>query len=190
MAGRDLMQKVKPSILRFYDEAESGSIIKKILGFDLQAKLLCEALADAGRPAYYYTFGPTIPGDNAGAYHSSELWFTFETLNKCWRPFDGHHFDIARKMCNYWTNFAKTGDPNGPDHDGTPMPEWKTYSKEAPNQMLFYDEVRATDELSAQTACLMDLNRYLIDDRDAREENLKLSFSPTVGTNKYGKAHP
>ena len=34
MAGRDLMQKVKPSILRFYDEAESGSIIKKILGFE------------------------------------------------------------------------------------------------------------------------------------------------------------
>ena len=34
MAGRDLMQKVKPSILRFYDEAETKSIIKKILGFE------------------------------------------------------------------------------------------------------------------------------------------------------------
>ena len=34
MAGRDIMQKVKPSILRFYDEAESSSIIKKILGFE------------------------------------------------------------------------------------------------------------------------------------------------------------
>ncbi len=35
MAGRDIMQKVKPSILRFYDEAESASIIKKILGFEM-----------------------------------------------------------------------------------------------------------------------------------------------------------
>lgn len=34
MAGRDIMQKVKPSILRFYDEAETASIIKKILGFE------------------------------------------------------------------------------------------------------------------------------------------------------------
>ena len=34
MAGRDLMQKVKPSILRFFDEAETVSIIKKILGFE------------------------------------------------------------------------------------------------------------------------------------------------------------
>ncbi len=34
MAGRDMLQKVKPSILRFFDEAETTSIIKKILGFE------------------------------------------------------------------------------------------------------------------------------------------------------------
>ena len=34
MAGRDIMQKLKPSILRFFDEAETGSIIKSILGFE------------------------------------------------------------------------------------------------------------------------------------------------------------
>lgn len=34
MAGRDIMQKVKPSILRFFDDAETTSIIKKILGFE------------------------------------------------------------------------------------------------------------------------------------------------------------
>jgi alkyldihydroxyacetonephosphate synthase len=33
-ACRDIVQKVKPSILRLYDEAESTSIIKSILGFD------------------------------------------------------------------------------------------------------------------------------------------------------------
>lgn len=34
MAGRDIMQKIKPSILRFFDEAETSSIIKKVLGFE------------------------------------------------------------------------------------------------------------------------------------------------------------
>ncbi len=34
MAGRDMLQKVKPSILRFFDEAETTSIIKKVLGFE------------------------------------------------------------------------------------------------------------------------------------------------------------
>ncbi|MBR0451595.1 MAG: carboxylesterase family protein [Oscillospiraceae bacterium] len=154
-----------------YREACDGDINKKIVGFDLTEKLMCEALADKGHPAYYYTFGPTIPGDDAGAFHSSELWFTFETLNKCWRPFDGHHYDLARKMCNYWTNFAKTGNPNGLDQDGTPMPEWKTYSKEEPNQMLFFDEIKTTTEITKQTQCLLDINDFLLHSEEARYEN-------------------
>ncbi|MDD6678056.1 MAG: carboxylesterase family protein, partial [Firmicutes bacterium] len=68
-------------------------------------------------------------------------WFEFETLMKCWRPFDGHHYDLARKMCNYWTNFAKTGDPNGNDADGTPMPLWEPYTQ-TPARMEFFDEIR------------------------------------------------
>lgn len=34
MAGRDIMQKLKPSILRFFDEAETASILRKILDFE------------------------------------------------------------------------------------------------------------------------------------------------------------
>ena len=90
---------------------------------------------------------------------------------KCWRPFDGHHFDLSRKMCNYWTNFAKTGNPNGLDQDGTPMPEWKTYSREEPNQMLFFDEVKTTTELTKQTECLLALNRFLLNDEEGRSKN-------------------
>lgn len=33
-AGRDIIQKAKPSIMRLYDEAETVSIIKKVLGVD------------------------------------------------------------------------------------------------------------------------------------------------------------
>ena len=57
---------------------------------------------------------------------------------KCWRPFVGKHYDLARQMCNYWTNFAKKGNPNGLDADGTPMPEWRPYTKEEPYIMLFW----------------------------------------------------
>lgn len=89
---------------------------------------------------YYYEFDPYIPGwDQPGSFHSSDLWFTFETLAKCWRPFTGKHYDLARQMCNYWTNFIKTGNPNGIAQTGEPMPEWKPYSKSAPNKMLFTD---------------------------------------------------
>jgi para-nitrobenzyl esterase len=92
-------------------------------------------------PIYYYQFCAEIPGDNAGAFHSSDLWFVFETLAKCWRPFVGKHYDLARLMCNYWTNFVKTGNPNGPDADGTPMPEWRPYTLAEPAEMQLGDPV-------------------------------------------------
>ena len=44
-------------------------------------------------------------------------------------------------MCNYGTNFAKTGNPNGLDADGTPMPEWTAYTKERPLALHLYDEI-------------------------------------------------
>ena len=68
-----------------------------------------------------------------------DIWFYFETLAKCWRPFKGKHMDLARQMCNYWANFVKTGDPNGPDADGAPMPEWKPLDAELKNAMWFKD---------------------------------------------------
>jgi para-nitrobenzyl esterase len=108
--------------------------------FDISVRQCLDLSAERGhRDIYYYLFGPEIPGDDAGAFHSSDLWFEFETLAKCWRPFTGKHYDLARQMCNYWTNFAKKGNPNGLDHDGTAMPEWTPYSLESPRAMAFMD---------------------------------------------------
>ena len=93
-----------------------------------------------GKPVYLYRFNPEIPGDDAGSFHSSDLWFVFETLAKCWRPFKGVHYDLARRMCNYWTNFARTGDPNGPDNDGKAMPDWRPVDRENMNVMILAEE--------------------------------------------------
>lgn len=122
---------------------ENGISLRKaatVSPFDIGVRTFCRLSTERGdRDVYFYHFGPEIPGDNAGAFHSSDLWFEFETLAKCWRPFTGKHYDLARQMCNYWTNFAKCGNPNGRDADGTPMPEWKPYS-ETPRAMEFLDK--------------------------------------------------
>lgn len=90
---------------------------------------------------YYYSFDADIPGwDNPGSFHSVELWFTFETLAKCWRPFHGKHYDLARQMCNYWCNFVKKGDPNGQDADGSELPYWSPYTEKTPYGMNFVTE--------------------------------------------------
>ncbi len=94
--------------------------------------LFLEQRVKAGKKNnWMYVFDASMPGwDRPGSFHSSELWFVFETLAKCWRPFKGKHYDLARKICNYWTNFARTGNPNGLDADGTPMEEWKSATDE------------------------------------------------------------
>ena len=88
--------------------------------------------------SYCYRFDADIPGwDHPGTFHSVDLWFFFETLAKCWRPFVGRHYDLARQMCNYWANFIRCGDPNGDDADGAPMPAWRPYSEGDPCVMAF-----------------------------------------------------
>ncbi len=85
------------------------------------------------KPAYVYCFTRDLPGEEMpidpetgvsdelkGAFHSSELWYMFGTLGKCWRPMEDADYELSERMVTYWTNFAKTGNPNG---EG--VPEWK-----------------------------------------------------------------
>ena len=101
---------------------------------------------------YLYKFNPEMPGyDHPGTFHSSDLWFHFETLAKCWRPFTGKHYDLARQMCNALCFFIKKGDPNGLDITGLPQPLWKPFTLEEPNVMFWGDiprtYVEETNEL-------------------------------------------
>ena len=107
-------------------------------GLELTARGLFEAVAARGRRNYHYRFDADIPGwDHPGTFHSVDLWFWFETLAKCWRPFVGRHYDLARQMCDYLVNFIRSGDPNGVDSNGEPLPEWRPHTAEAPCTMVF-----------------------------------------------------
>ncbi|OUM97531.1 MAG: carboxylesterase [Thermobacillus sp. ZCTH02-B1] len=109
-------------------------------------------------PLYYYVFDAEIPGwDNPGAFHSVDLWFFFETLAKCWRPFVGKHYDLARQMCNYLANFICSGDPNGTDSTGEALPRWEPYTEEAPYAMVFGDQSEFVREQPGE------LVRFLVD---------------------------
>lgn len=82
-------------------------------------------LEELGRkPAYVYHFTRQLPGDEYGAYHSAELFYMFGTLDRCWRPWEEHDYKLSEQMLDYWTNFMKSGDPNG---DG--LDKWKPCDK-------------------------------------------------------------
>lgn len=100
------------------------------------ARAWAQVQADQGKPMYVYSFNRALPGDGAGAFHNCELWYVFETLGKCWRPFEKIDFEIAHTMSQYWTNFAKSGNPNGAG-----VPAWSAYTNDAPYAMDFGDTI-------------------------------------------------
>ena len=47
--------------------------------------------------------------------------------------------DLAEKMCSYWANFFKTGDPNGCGRGGEQLPEWKSYNESGAAMRFIHD---------------------------------------------------
>nr|WP_300884502.1 carboxylesterase family protein [uncultured Schaedlerella sp.] len=87
-----------------------------------------QKLEELGRnPAYVYYFTRNLPGDDFGAWHSSELWYMFGTLDRCWRPWEERDRELSSRMLDYWTDFMKTGDPNGAGKQ-----VWKPCTREDP----------------------------------------------------------
>lgn len=129
-------------------EVENGNCYAKCKGIEASVKA---ALAHNDAPSYYYSFETDIPGeDNPGTFHSVDLWFFFDNLQACWRPFEGRHFDLARQMSTYVTNFIKNGDPNGNDINGKELTRWNPYSKSYKNEMRFTSTgCKATVETSS-----------------------------------------
>src|SRR5579871_6495275 len=96
---------------------------------------------------YYFTHVSPMPdglmwgGRTAlswGAYHGSEIVYVFNAFplqDWAWRPMDIKLGDVVSTM---WTNFVKTGSPNGAG-----VPEWPSYDAKSDVLMEFGDTPKA-----------------------------------------------
>lgn len=90
---------------------------------------LAEAMAGAGGRSWVYWFTRVRPGamaEGMGAYHGAELPYVFDT-HDAWLPTDDIDRALTRAVMTYWSHFARTGDPNGPERNGATVFPWPTY---------------------------------------------------------------
>jgi para-nitrobenzyl esterase len=94
-------------------------------------------------PVYAYLFTHVEPGPNSareGAFHSSELPYEFETLDRSpGRNFTDVDRQLAAMFSGYVANFVKTGNPNGAS-----LPPWPAMTPDNKTLMDMGDRVTAT----------------------------------------------
>ena len=104
-----------------------------------------------GSPVYRYSFDRAVPiapgrvingspatAADVGAVHASEICYVFGALDSVpgvtWEPGDRA---LSDAIGTYWTNFARTGNPNGGG-----MPDWPAYGTADGYQVMHLDTVQ------------------------------------------------
>ena len=95
----------------------------------------------AGNPVFHYEFARVPPGrEHVGATHSSDLAYVFGTLDTGISGPGGRATPnavdtrVSEQMQRYWTNFARTGNPNGAG-----LPVWPQFEARRQTYMQFTD---------------------------------------------------
>jgi para-nitrobenzyl esterase len=132
-----------PQLLAPYPHATDAQAVTARLAFERDLRFAWDdwtwarLQAATGRsPVYYYHFthAPPFPAGSVyagwGPSHFAELWYVFDHLDQQpWR-WTAPDRALADAMSNYWVNFARSGDPNGPG-----LPRWPRFERTSPRVM-------------------------------------------------------
>ncbi len=141
----ELYKENAPEFLKLYPAANDAEALRSAVDFGGDMFIAfstwkwIEAQRKTGEaPVYRYHFELAAPVSKfvkvPAAFHSDEIEYVFGTLDTregaVWRPEDRK---LSEEMMGYWTNFARTGDPNGAG-----LPEWPRYG--AGDEIIHLDE--------------------------------------------------
>ena len=78
------------------------------------------------KPVYLASFDHPMP-HTGRASHGDDQFYVFHTFEKFWFPMTESDEKLSRRMMRIWTDFAKTGNPNGEGLQG-----WTPFTCESP----------------------------------------------------------
>jgi para-nitrobenzyl esterase len=111
-----------------YGPSDAQWVVDTMYRCPVVAQLMWHAAT--GNAAFEYQFDRAAPGrESLGAVHGAEVPYVFGSLSAAYSEADR---ETSAAMQQYWTNFAKTGNPNGPG-----LPEWPRFDGSARGYMEF-----------------------------------------------------
>jgi para-nitrobenzyl esterase len=108
---------------------------------------MAELTNAGGQRVFVYRFDRSVPGKGEaelGAFHSLEIPYVFGALHDPtwqWLPFTADDAALSNLVQTYWTNFAKSGNPNAQG-----LPDWPAWTD---GKMEFL-EIRKSGAITAQ----------------------------------------
>ena len=93
--------------------------------FGVNVRYAARQAADAGASSWLYFFSRVPPSETQtlGAFHAAEIPFVFDSHESVLGQTEADAA-LTETMLGYWTNFARTGDPNGPG-----LPAWPRHER-------------------------------------------------------------
>ncbi|MEM9157902.1 MAG: carboxylesterase family protein [Verrucomicrobiota bacterium] len=95
----------------------------------------------SGQSVWRYRFDQTNPlpqdakvNETPRAAHSWDIEYAFRVIDAKDLPWESEHHEVSEIVSNYWTNFAKTGNPNGPG-----VAAWPSYNASEEKPVLLID---------------------------------------------------
>ena len=133
-----------------YQKAETDMLGDDLFGVHMRH--LAANNAEQGAPTYLYHFTriPPSKSQTIGAFHAAEIFFVFDSHS----PLSGLSEEdkvLTEAMGSYWTNFAKTGDPNGPG-----LVEWPRYDAATDAWMTFNPSIEVESGIRAKKLDIME----------------------------------
>ena len=110
---------------------------------------------------YRYIFEkvPKFGNQNLGAFHAVELPFVFNSTPGGFlfaSEFTKEETRLADHLVTYYTQFAKTGNPNPPSP--TEYFEWNSYSLDKKSILVFGDEIHQVNDFKESVCKFWDEN--------------------------------